>query len=56
MYNRGELSAKWMGTNGFKVKVVNEWFIVVRSLCRQNLKSCDVTMFFLFVEYGKEVH
>ena len=36
-----------MGTNGFKVKVIHEWFIVVRSGCRQNLKFADFTLLLL---------
>ena len=33
LYNTGELSCNWMGTNGFKVNIENEWFIVVCSPC-----------------------
>ena len=29
LYNKGELSCNWTGTNGFKVKAENEWFIVI---------------------------
>ena len=31
LVNKGELSCNWMGTNGFKVKIENEWFIVICS-------------------------
>ena len=33
-----ELSCNWLGTNGSKVKIENECFIVVCSSWRQNLK------------------
>ena len=36
--NTGELSCNWMGTNGLKVKTENDFFIVICSCCRQNLK------------------
>ena len=35
-----------MGTNGFKVKTETEWFIVICSRCRHNLKSGDFTLLF----------
>ena len=38
LYNTGELSCTWMGANGFKAKIGNEFCIVVCSRCRQNLK------------------
>ena len=46
LVNKGELSCNWMGTNGFKVKIENEWFIVICSRCRQNLKIGDFTLLF----------
>ena len=44
LYNTGELSCNWMGTNGFKVKIENDCFIVICSRCRQNLKFGDFTL------------
>ena len=42
----GELSCNWSGMNGFKVKTENDFFIVICSRCRQNLKSGDFTLLF----------
>ena len=40
----GELSCNWMGTNGVKLKIENEWFPIAVSLrYRQNLKFGDFT-------------
>ena len=33
-----------MGTNGFKVKTENDFFIVICLRCRQNLKFGDFTL------------
>ena len=44
LYNTGELSCNWMGTNGCKVIIGNVWFIVICSLCRQNLKFGDLML------------
>ena len=46
LYNTGELSCNWMGTNGFKVKTENDCFIVIYSRCRKNLKFGDFTLLF----------
>ena len=35
-----------MGTNGFKVKTENDFFVVICSRCRQNLKFGDFTLLF----------
>ena len=35
-----------MGTNGFKVKTENNFFIVICSRCRRNLKIDDFTLLF----------
>ena len=40
-----ELSSNWMDTNGFKVKMKNEWLVAVSS-CRQNLNFGDFTLLF----------
>ena len=45
-YNTGELSCNWVDTNGFKVKTENNFFIVICSRCRQNLKFGDFTLLF----------
>ena len=39
LYNTAELSCNWMGTNGFKVKTENEWFIVICSRQKNARKS-----------------
>ena len=39
---RPKLSCYWMGPNGFKVQIENEWFIVIGSRCRHNRKFGDV--------------
>ena len=36
----------WMGTNGFKVRTENEWFIVICSRCRQNLRFANFALLF----------
>ena len=46
LYNTGELSCNWMGTNGFNVKIENEWFIVTCSRCHQNLNFGNFTLWF----------
>ena len=46
LYNAGELSYNWMGTNGFKVKTEKDCFDVICSGCRQNLKFGDFTLLF----------
>ena len=35
-----------VATNAFKGKTANEWFIVIPSRCRQNLKCGDFTLLF----------
>ena len=39
-------NCNWMSTNGFKVKIENDWFIFVCPRCRQNLKFGDLTLLF----------
>ena len=39
LYNTGELSYTWMGTNGFKVKTENDRFIVIYSVYMLTLSS-----------------
>ena len=38
IYNMGEVSYNWIGTDGFEVKSETERFTVVGPRCRQNLK------------------
>ena len=46
LYNTVELCCNWMGTNGLRVKTENDWFIVICSRCRKNLKFGDFTLLF----------
>ena len=46
LYVMGELSNKWIGTDGFEVKRENEKFTAMCPLCPQNLKMGHFKLLF----------